>query len=50
MDKSPAQEAGFIPGDIVIGVENNLRETSKLTKHCYKMQVASKVIINRKGG
>lgn len=50
MDKSPAQEAGFIPGDIVIGVENNLSGNIQVYKTLLQNAGSKvKVIINRKG-
>ena len=50
MDKSPAQEAGFIPGDIVIGVENNLSGNIQAYKTLLQNAGSKvKVIINRKG-
>ncbi|HRH59662.1 MAG TPA: PDZ domain-containing protein, partial [Chitinophagaceae bacterium] len=50
MKKSPAEEAGFRMGDIVVGIENNL--TGNIQQYKTMLQSANsklKVIINRDG-
>lgn len=50
MDKSPAKEAGFMPGDIVLGVENNFTGNIQVYKTLLQNGGARvKVVINRKG-
>ena len=50
MKKSPAEDAGFKEGDIVIGVENNLSGNIQTYKTLLQNAGSRiKVLINRKG-
>lgn len=50
MDKSPAQEAGFKPGDIIIGIENNLSGNIQTYKALLQNAGAKlKILISREG-
>ena len=50
MKKSPAEEAGFIPGDIVLGVDNDLSSNIQSYKtHLQNAGARIKVLISRKG-
>jgi len=50
MKKSPAEDAGFIPGDIVLGVDNDLSGNIQSYKtHLQNAGARIKVLISRKG-
>jgi hypothetical protein len=50
MKKSPAEEAGFIPGDIVLGIDNDLSGNIQSYKtHLQNAGARIKVLISRKG-
>ena len=50
MKKSPAEDAGFVPGDIVLGIDNDLSGNIQAYKtHLQNAGLRVKVLISRKG-